>query len=225
ETNRRRSRAEPEYELLDTGAFSESRYFDVFVEYAKASPKDILIRIRAVNRGPEAADLHLIPTLWFRNTWSSGPDTTKPALREAPGRWQTVAASHPELGDFRLGVETPGPLLFTDNETNAERLFGAPNATPFVKDAIHEFVVHGRRDVVNPGGTGTKVAALHRARIAARGTEILRVRLCNAASAGDPLARFDVIVEERRSEADDFYRDLTPSGVSEDAARVMRQAL
>jgi hypothetical protein len=225
ETNRRRSRAEPEYELLDTGAFSESRYFDVFVEYAKASPEDMLIRIRAVNRGPEAADLHLLPTLWFRNTWSSGPDTAKPALRAAPGRWQTVAASHPELGDFRLGVETPGPLLFTDNETNAGRLFGAPNAAPFVKDGFHEFVVHGRRDVVNPSGSGTKVAALHRTRVAAGGTEILRVRFCNAASAGDPLARFDTIVEKRRSEADDFYQDLTPPGVGEDAARVMRQAL
>ena len=130
ETNRRRSRTEPEYELLDTGVFAEDRYFDVFVEYAKASPDDLLVAITVHNRGPEAADLHLLPTLWFRNTWCYGVGP-KPILRAAPGS-RAIAASHPELGEYRLSVETEGPLLFTENETNDERIFGTPNASPFV---------------------------------------------------------------------------------------------
>src|SRR5262249_4511849 len=122
ETNLRRPRTEPEYELLDTGVFADDRYFDVFVEYAKAAPEDLLIRITVHNRGPEAADLHLLPTLWFRNTWcyAAGP---RPVLRDLPGKSRAVAASHPELGEFRLSVETDGPMLYTENETNNERIF------------------------------------------------------------------------------------------------------
>jgi hypothetical protein len=226
ETNRRRSRTDPEYELLDTGVFADRRYFDVFVEYAKSSPEDVLIRISAVNRGPEAADLHLLPTLWFRNTWAVSPGTPRPALRQAPGRARAVEASHPELGDLRLHVEADTPLLFTENETNAERILGKPNPSPFVKDLFHDIVVHGRSEPESPNRSGTKAATLHRLRVAAGGTEILRLRLVVAShEAGDPFADFDDVFAQRRSEADEFYRDVTPPGASEDPARVMRQAL
>jgi hypothetical protein len=222
ETNRRRTRTEPEYELLDTGVFAEDRYFDVFVEYAKASPEDLLIRIEAFNRGPEDADLYLLPTLWFRNTWAMG--TSRPELHADASDPRVVAVSHPELGEFRLSVETDGPLLFTENETNSERLFGTPNATAFVKDGFHDFVVHSREGAVNPARKGTKVAALRRVRIPARGSEVLRLRLSPAGEDGDAFARFEEILETRRSETDEFYRRITPS-VGEDAVHVMRQAL
>jgi hypothetical protein len=224
ETNRRRPRTEPEYELLDTGVFTDGRYFDVFVEYAKAAPEDFLIRITVDNRGPEAADLHLLPTLWFRNTWcfAAGP---KPVLREVPGESRSIAASHPELGDFRLSVETEGPMLFTENETNNERVFGTPRQTPYVKDAFHELVIRGRADAVNPERVGTKAAALRRIRIAAGGSEVLRLRLSSASTAGDPFAGFDAIFEKRRGEADGFYQSVIPPTAGPDAAHVMRQAL
>jgi len=193
ETNRRRTRTEPEYELIDTGVYAESRYFDVFVEYAKAAPEDLLIRISAANRGSEAADLHLLPTLWFRNTWTDRAGASKPSLREIPGRIRVVEASHPELGVLRLFVEGEAPLIFTENETNLERLFGAPNVGPFVKDAFHELVVHGRSGAVNPDRTGTKAAALHRVRVEAGATEILRLRLGPVASSGDPFSGFDEV--------------------------------
>jgi hypothetical protein len=225
ETNRRRSRVEPEYELLDTGIFAGNRYFDVFVEYAKAAPKDILILVSVHNRGPDAADLCLLPTLWFRNTWTFWPMTEKPVLGEIPGRARAVSASHPELGDFRLDVDADAALLFTENETNNERLFGMPNASPFVKDAIHEFVIRGRKDAVNPDRRGTKVAALHEIRLAAGAAQTLRLRLRSASLSSDALADFDGILETRRSEAEDFYRESTPPTVGEDAACVRRQAL
>jgi hypothetical protein len=224
ETNRRRSRHEPEYELLDTGVFAEGRYFDVFVEYAKAAPEDILIRITAHNRGPEGAELHLLPTLWFRNTWSSWPGTPKPSLREPGGKLRAVAASHPELGELRWCVEGDAPFLFTENETNTERLFGVRNASPFVKDGVHEFVVHGRADAVNAERTGTRVSAHHRVRIPAGGKETLRLRLDRSFETA-PFSGFDGIVAARESEADEFYRDITPADVGEDSARVMRQGL
>ena len=143
ETNRRRGRSEPEYELLDTGIFNEDRYFDVFVEYAKAAPTDILIQITLCNRGPEAASLHLLPTLWFRNTWTWWPEQPKPSLREVPGATGNarIYASHSGLGGYTLHCEGNPPLLFTENVTNNERIFGKPNATPYVKDAINNYVV------------------------------------------------------------------------------------
>ncbi|HEY1251444.1 MAG TPA: glucosidase [Thermoanaerobaculia bacterium] len=232
ETNRRRPRTEPEYELLDTGVFADGRYFDVFVEYAKASPEDVLIRITACNRGPDAAELHLLPTLWFRNTWAYAPaGAAKPMLVEAPGagRVPTVAATHPELGRLWWRLETAAPLLFTENETNTERLFGAPNASPYVKDAFHEYLVRGRTDAVNPEKSGTKAAAHYRLRVEAGGERLLRVRLSAAADAGadagGDFGRFDAIVESRRAEADAFYGEIIPAAVGEDASRVMRQAL
>jgi hypothetical protein len=148
ETNGRRSRREPEYELLDTGVFDQDRYFDVFVEYAKASAEDLLIRITVQNRGPEPAVLHVLPTLWFRNTWSWGGEAPRPLLRHSASG--VIAAAHPELGERFLACEGAAALLFTENETNTERLFGVRNRTPFVKDGIDGFIVHGRQEAVNP---------------------------------------------------------------------------
>src|SRR5271157_3829902 len=161
ETNARRGRLGTEYELLDTGVFDQDRYFDVFVEYAKASPTDILIQINVCNRGLDAGSVHVLPTLWFRNLWSWWPDSPRPSLMEATtqGGVQAVAASEAEIGDYFLYCEAKPPLLFTENETNNKRLFGASNATPYVKDGINDFVVAGKQDTVNPRQTGTKVAA------------------------------------------------------------------
>src|SRR6185437_6187953 len=159
--NRRRGKQDFEYELLDTGVFAEDRYFDVFIEYAKSSPDDVLIRIEAINRGPETATLHLLPTLWFRNTWAWGRDSYRPELRAEPitgnAGLRVVRARHEDLGDYALFCEgTAGPagaaptLLFTENETNLQRLYGAANPTPYVKDAFHEYVIAGKREAINP---------------------------------------------------------------------------
>src|SRR4051794_31483265 len=156
ETSRSRSRQEFEYELLDTGVFNDNRYFDVYVEYAKEDPEDILIQVTVHNRGPEAARLHVLPTLWFRNTWSWGKEGTRPLLRESGG---AIHAFHPELGDYTLACDGAPELLFTENESNAARLWGQPNPTPFVKDAFHRYVVSGDSAAVNPEKTGTKAAA------------------------------------------------------------------
>src|ERR1700676_1316742 len=161
ETSRRRGRHEFEYELLDTGVFDEDRYFDVFVEYAKESPEEVLIQVSIHNRGPEAAVLHVLPTLWFRNHWSWRTGSERPTLRQVAGApaWGVVQAVDATLGERRLYCEGSAPLLFTENETNARRIFGVPNRSPFVKDGINDYIVHGRAAAVNPEKTGTKVAA------------------------------------------------------------------
>ena len=187
ETNHRRSRDEFEYELLDTGVFNDDRYFDVFVEYAKAGPEDILVRITAANRGPEAAELHLLPTLWFRNDWSSWIDESsraaeKPTLKqiEAAAGTSAVAATHPLLGEFILSCEGELPLLFTENETNHVRLFpGQKNESPYVKDGINDCVVQGNQGAVNPEKQGTKVAAHYQVTVGAGQTQVIRLRLSN----------------------------------------------
>ena len=238
ETNRRRSRHEMEYELLDTGVFHDDRYFDVFVEYAKGGPEDILVRITAVNRGPDAADLHLLPTLWFRNDWSkwiapSNRAPQKPHIKqvEAPRGTAAAAAAHSLLGAFRLACDGDVPLLFTENETNHERLFpgsGTSNESRYVKDGINDCVVHGRDDLVNPDREGTKVAAHYQATIGAGQTTVIRLRLSNGVPdhKGQPFGKsFDDIFASRLREADEFYKSVTPPAVSEDAANVMRQAL
>ena len=161
EENARRSRHDPPFNLLDTGAFNENRYFDVEVLYAKARADEIHIRINASNRGPEAAELHLLPTLWFRNTWSWSSDSTKPSMRAADppdGCAWAVEAAHPELGRYWLYGRHWGELLFTENETNGEGLWGQPNATPYVKDAFHRRVIDGAADAVNPALAGSKLA-------------------------------------------------------------------
>ncbi len=227
ETSRRRGRNDTEYELLDTGIFNEDRYFDVFVEYAKAAPGDILIQIGLCNRGPEAATLHLLPSLYFRNSWTWWPDHEKPSLRETKGKngAVTIEATHPELGDYSLSCEGSPALLFTENETNNERIFGTPNARPYVKDAFHDYVVAGRQDAVNPNRTGTKAAAYYQVTVEAGQTSVIRLRLGDSPLDAPFDGQFARIVDMRRREADEFYRAITPAGVSDDAANVMRQAL
>jgi Mannosylglycerate hydrolase MGH1-like glycoside hydrolase domain len=217
-----------EYELLDTGIFNADRYFDVFVEYAKESAEDISIRISVSNRGPEAAAIHVLPTLWFRNTWAWWPEAVKPKLEGFTDNGAAViGASHPQLGERLLYCEGDAQLLFTENETNNERLFGTPNASPYVKDGINDYVVSGKRDAVNPEATGTKAAALYRMTVGPGETATVRLRLGTLALAaiGDRFKGFDTVMQARKSEADIFYQSITPESVTEDEARVMRQAL
>jgi hypothetical protein len=233
ETNRRRSKQEFEYELLDTGVFDQNRYFDVFVEYAKASPEDIQIQITVENRGPEPAALHVLPTIWFRNVWSWGGDAPRPVLRQAAGdAGGVIAASHPELGERLFYAEGAAALLFTENETNHERLFRAPNRTPYVKDGIDSYIVQGRREAVNPEKQGTKASAHYPLTVGAGESRTLRLRLCGVAPAAAAPAKagafgsdFDALMRARRQEADEFYAAVIPSALNTDAARVMRQAL
>ncbi len=222
ETNGSRSREDYEYELLDTGVFDDDRYFDVFVEYAKAGPEDILIRITVHNRGPEAARLRILPTLWFRNTWSWGDDEPKPSLRESGHG--VIQASHPELGEYWLYCDGEPELLFTENESNTQRLWGQPNTSPYVKDAFHAYIVSGQSDVVNPAKLGTKAAANYVLEVPGNGSQIVRLRL-TAAQADDAFNRFEGIFENRIMEADEFYERITPKSLSEDEYRVHRQAL
>ena len=236
DTNRRRTKNDMEYELLDTGVFNEDRYFDVFVEYAKDGPEDILVRITAANRGPEPAELHLLPTLWFRNDWSSwiaqsNRAPKKPNLHQIPGLTGTsaVAATHSLLGELTLFCEGEVPLLFTENETNHERLFpGLKNESPYVKDGINDWLVQGNQGAVNPGKQGTKVAADYRAMIDAGQTKVIRLRLSKSSpdQKCEPFGKqFEEVFANRLREADEFYKSVTPPSVSEDAANVMRQAL
>ena len=222
QTNRRRSRDEFEYELLDTGVFEGDRYFDVFVEYAKADPEDVLIKVSIHNRGPEPAQIHVLPTLWYRNTWTCGEGEPKPMLGQV--RDGTIFTSHPKLGDYTLQCEGTAELLFTDNETNNHRLWGQPNPTPFVKDAFHEYVVTGNPNAVNPAKTGTKAAAHYVLNVPAGGSKVVRLRLSNK-SAADAFAKFDEIFAARLAEANEFYDRITPKNLSEDERRLHRQAL
>jgi hypothetical protein len=231
QANRLRTRYETEYELLDTGIFDDDRYFDVFVEYAKAAPDDIVIRLSIVNRGPETAALHLLPTLWFRNTWSWTEGASRPVLRQmdGPDGASVVTASHADLGDYVLSGEGQVSWLFTENETNTEKIFGRPNPTPYVKDAIDNYVVHGRREAVNPARTGTKVAAHYALSVEAGATAVVRLRLSAASlspRAGGAFGRaFETTFRARQQEADAFYAGLTPARASADEAMAMRQAL
>jgi hypothetical protein len=222
ETNRRRSKEEFEYELLDTGIFDADRYFDVFVEYAKADPEDILIQISVHNRGPETAELHLLPSLWFRNTWSWDKDSSKPTIRQVEKG--SVLASHPELGDRTLDCDGNPELLFTENESNASRLWGQSNPSPYVKDAFHNYVISGNRDALNPNKTGTKAAAHYRLEVPAGGSKVVRLRL-TAKPPADSFSTFDETFAARVADANEFYDRITPPSLSEDERRVHRQAL
>ena len=222
ETNGRRSREEMEYELLDTGIFDDDRYFDVFVEYAKADPEDLLIRISVHNRGPEAAQIHVLPNLWFRNTWARGGDGPKPVLSRTGATG--MRASHPQLGDYSLQCDAPAELMFTDNETNASRLWGQPNPTPYVKDAFHEYVIKGNKESVNPSHTGTKAAAHYVLDVPAGGSKTVRLRL-SAKPVSDAFGTFDQIIAARVADADEFYERISPKSLSEDQRRIHRQAL
>jgi hypothetical protein len=240
DTNRGRSRDEMEYELLDTGVFNQDRYFDVFVEYAKASPEDILVRITVANRGPVEAELHLLPTLWFRNDWAPwiAHPAEKPMLTqiEGPAGTSTVAAIHAELGTYHLYCEGTTPLLFTENSTNHAKLhLDYPDVGPYLKDGINDYVVQGRHEAVNPERRGTKSAAHYRLKIGPGRSETVRLRLTAQAPAGSskpvkvsavPFGKdFDETLAARLREADAFYTSVTPPSVSPDAANVMRQAL
>jgi hypothetical protein len=232
-SNRGRTRSEPEYELLDTGVFAEARYFDVFVEYAKVAPEDLLVQITVCNRGPEPATLQVLPTLWFRNDWSGRDGEETPLLRQlALGpAGAIVGASHKELGDRVLLADGASALLFTDNETNSERLFGTPNDTPYVKDGINACVVHGHSGAVNPGGTGTKVAARYTLSLGAGEQRTLRLRLTDRPLAEpgpeQPLVGvdFETVFDLRRREADEFYASVIPPSLGADETLVVRQAL
>lgn len=237
ETSRRRGRQEMEYELIDTGVFADDRYFDVFVEYAKRSPEDLLIQITIHNRGPQPAELHVLPTLWFRNQWSwhTNPDRPSIVQAEASAARSVAKAVDPKLGERYFYCEGEVPLLFTENETNTQRIFGVPNRTPYVKDSINDYVVGGAEGAVNPEKKGTKVAAHYRLTLNPGQSQVLRVRLSdvtpaalaegNGATASPFGLAFDETFENRRQEADEFYADLTPASLSADEALVMRQAL
>src|SRR5450631_1415177 len=237
QTNSRRSREEMEYELLDTGVFHEDRYFDVFVEYAKAGPEDILIRITAINRGPEASSLQLLPTLWFRNDWSkwiadSNRAAEKPIIRQAKtaSGLSAIKASHKNLGEFVLSVDGDTPLLFTENETNHEKLFpGSKNESPHVKDGINDYVVYGYTGAVNPEKQGTKASAQFQLEIDAGETSVIRLRLTkknDAEESDNPFGKaFEKIFADRITEADAFYQSVTPATVTAGQAQVMRLAL
>src|SRR6516162_1868834 len=194
-TNRGRSHNEFEYELLDTGVFNDDRYFDLYVEYAKETPEEILIRISVANRGPEPATLHVLPSLWFRNTWTWWPDAPKPVLRQAqgPAGMRIISASSAQLGDRWLYVDGEVPLLFTENETNNERIFGKANASPYVKDGINNYLVHGNSGAVNAAGTGTKAATHHQLSVGAGRTASVWLRLSAVAPAElrEPFAGFE----------------------------------
>jgi hypothetical protein len=220
--NRSRGYSEHEYELIDTGIFDQNRYFDIFVEYAKATPEEIWIRIGIENRSSEAATLHLLPTLWFRNTWIREPDREKPFLQKRDVH--TIVAKHPVLGQRYLFAQQPGSFLFTNNETNTERLLGIPNAQPYVKDAFHRYVVEGEDAAVNPAQEGTKACIHYVLDLAPSGSAELFLCLADQPpeqTHPDPQALF----VQRREEADQFYGQLAPPEISVDEARILRQAL
>jgi hypothetical protein len=229
ETNKRRGRNDMEYELLETGIYDQDRYFDVFVEFAKHAAEDLLVQISVVNRGPESALIHLRPTLWFRNTWTWWSDTPKPSLRQLAANvgWRVIAASHAQLGERYLYCEGDAPLLFTENETNNQRIFGTSNQFPYVKDGINNYVVDGNRDAVNPENVGTKSAAHYPLTVAPGETTTLRLRLTDLApdTIGDPFKSFDATLRTRSSEADAFYKAITPESTGEDEGLILRQAL
>lgn len=222
ETNGRRSRSETEHELLDTGVFDDDRYFDVFVEYCKSDPETVLIRITVENRGPEKATLHLLPTLWFRNTWSWGR-TAKPLLNAVADT--SIRTVHATLGIHTLQCDGAPKLLFTENESNLARLWGQPNPTPYLKDGFHTYIIAGDHGAVNPSRTGTKAAADYRLEVPADGAEVIRLRLGGRALAQAFDERFDKMFASRLAEADDFYGRIAPHSLSEDERRVHRQAL
>ena len=227
--NGRRTKADAEFELLDTGVFNEERYFDVLVEYAKVEMEDICIKITATNRGPEAATLHLLPTLWFRNTWSWEQGVPRPEIEVANSKIAPAAlrALNDELGEWLLYCDGNPELLFTENETNFERLFHVPNRSRYVKDAFHDYIIHGKLEAINPDRAGTKAAAHYQTEIGPGESYVLKLRLSNRQfSPGEsPMgAEFNQIFLKRHAEADEFYASVIPANVTPDMRNVMRQA-
>jgi len=229
--NRRRSKDEPEFELMDTGVFAENRYFDVVVEYAKATPEDILVRVSVTNHGPEAAEIHLLPTIWFRNTWSWAETPERPRLHRSQDVKNTsvIQLCHDYYDHRWLFCEGVPELLFTENETNTRRLYGHDNGAEFAKDGINDHIVGGNRDAINAARTGTKAAAHYPMTIAPGETRVVKLRLTDLATrlnSDDPCGdEFDKVFADRQREADEFYATVIPEHVSDDTKNVMRQAL
>jgi len=227
-TNAARTKHDPEYELLDTGVFADSKYWDVTVEYAKASPDDILIQITAANRGPDAATLDILPTLWYRNVWAWGwdhPKNARPEMKRGQGTGVTIEAGHHEMGPHYLLCQGTPALLFTENETNMERLYGVDNPTPHVKDGLNDYIVGGIEGAVNPAGAGTKACARYRVTVGGGQETTIRLRLTDQVLAPDPFGPgFDQVLAARVAEADAFYASIGSAELSPDARRVMRQA-
>jgi hypothetical protein len=221
EENRRRSKHEPEFELIDTGIFHENRYFDVFIEYAKAEAEDLLIKVTVYNRGSEAASLHVLPQLWFRNTWAWGYDDYRPSLSTT--QKGVIQINHRQLDQLALFAEQNPELLFCNNETNTRRLYNAPSFESFFKDGINDYLIHGDETSINPEQTGTKAAAHYRLTVAAGQSESIRLRLTRA-SAKNPFANFDQVLDKRTREADEFYQSIQDRIACEDMRNVQRQA-
>ncbi len=228
--NQRRTRLEREYELVDTGVFNEGRYFDVEVEYARVAAEDLLVRISVSNRGPDAASLQILPTLWFRNTWSWGRDDRRPSIKAAippKSKLKQLITRHWDLGEYVMYCSDADELLFTENQTNNERIYGVASASPYVKDAFHEYVVHGKQEAVNPAATGTKAAARYSRTVDAGKTITLELRLAAATDEHlleDPFADFEALLTQCREEADEFYEVVLPKQLSADEKLVARQA-
>ena len=220
--NRNRGRGAREFELTETGVFDDNRYFDVFVEYAKAAPDDILIRIEVANRGPEEAAILVLPTVWFRNTWSWGAGAPRPSLRAACAN--SIELNDPQYGRRQLVFDGSPELLFTENETNTRRLYAYDNGKRHAKDAFNDYVIHGVTDAVNPQGAGTKAAGCYRLTVPAGATATIRLRLSDAPGCDNTFDDFDRIFALRQQEADEFYATLIPQSLSEDARKVMRQS-
>jgi hypothetical protein len=227
EENQRRNRQDPEFELLNTGIFDGNRYFDVFVEYAKNTAEDVLIQVKVINRGTESRTIHILPTLWFRNTWSWNGESTKPSLKMArsSNAFDRVEAEHSTLGTRWLYCQKSKELLFTNNETNNEKVFGFANDSDYAKDGINNYIVHNEKDAINPNQVGTKAAAHYELTIAPQETQIIQLRLSDVADLAEPFGLgFDKIMETRQQEADEFYQRITPFSLSTDMRNVQRQA-
>jgi hypothetical protein len=227
EENQRRGRLALEYELINTGVFDDDRYFDVFAEYAKASPEDIMIKITVANRGPEEAELDLLPTIWFRNTWSWGSDARRPRMKQVePVNGSTVVElKHEYHGARRLFCEGAPELLFTENETNNRRLYGGENDSPYVKDGINDYIVHGDKGAINPARIGSKASAHYRLKLKPGETKTIKLRLTDDLKPGKPFGKeFDKTFADRVKEAEEFYNRLAPANLSDDAKNVQRQA-
>jgi Mannosylglycerate hydrolase MGH1-like glycoside hydrolase domain len=228
ETNRRRSRLEPEFELLDTGILEGNRYFDITVEYAKTDPEDVLVQIEIVNRAGQTAEITLLPTLWFRNTWAYGKVKTRPDIRlldeDGAAHWNTLEAVHERLGTYYLYFEKSECILFTENETNRERLYGVANSSPFVKDAFHSAVIDNNFGLFSEKRNGTKSAILYRFEIQGGESRTVRLRLA-AKKVRNPFDnKYDEIIRRRISEADEFYAQFVPAAPVSDVIQVQRQA-
>ncbi len=230
--NARRTRLEMEYELVDTGIFNESRYYDVEIEYGKVSAEDLLIQISISNRGPDAAAIDVLPTLWFRNTWSWGRDNRRPTIKLSgeganDSTHRRLLATHWQLGDYLLYCHGCDELLFTENETNTERIFKQKSASPYVKDAFHAYVIEGKQDAVNPQSIGTKAAARYHRTVAAGETIQIRLRLAAVIDQHileDPFADFEASLKQRKEEADEFYNAVLTPSMGDEARMIARQA-